>query len=97
MTLGRPPLFPIDPNGPHVLRKYCNRRCYDPRTGRYTNFPEILRLAARDPGLAIIDARTGEDLTAYVLLSALKEVADRVPVSEVRRLCGKLERARRRS
>lgn len=92
MTLGRPPLFPIDPDGPHVLRRYCNRRCYDPRKGRYTDFMEILRLAAKDPDLTIIDARTGEDLTAYVLLSTLRNVADRVPVASVRALCGRVKR-----
>ena len=96
MTLGRPPLFPVDPDGPRVLRRYCNRRCYDPQKGRYTNGGEILRLAAKDPDLTIIDARTGEDLTNYVLLSALRNVADRVPVRAVRALCGKLGRARRR-
>ena len=50
---------------PVTIKLYANRRLYEPRSGRYVTFDDLAALARRET-VQVLDAGTGEDLTALV-------------------------------
>jgi polyhydroxyalkanoate synthesis repressor PhaR len=78
------------PPGPRVIKRYANRKLYDPSTRRYVTLDGIAGLVARGEELEIVDQGSGEDLTnlvlAQVLLEGVRQKTARVPRQVLARL-----------
>ncbi len=51
----------------YVLRRYSNRRLYDPQQGRNVTLPEVAELVRAGRAIRVIENRTGGDVTVSVL------------------------------
>lgn len=75
---------------PRLIRRYGNRKLYDPQTRRYVTLEELAGLIADGHELCVLDQKTGQDLTnptlAQVLLEEMKRGADRIPRQVLTRL-----------
>ena len=60
---------------PVVVRKYENRRLYDTSSSRYVNLPEIAQLIREGTEVQVVDAKSGDDLTAVILTQIIHEDA----------------------
>lgn len=56
-----------------VIKKYPNRRLYDTDTSTYITIAEIKQLVMEHEPFAVVDAKSGEDLTRSVLLQIILE------------------------
>lgn len=56
-----------------IIKKYPNRRLYDTAVSRYITLDEIKELVLKHVNFKIIDARSEEDMTDYVLLQIITE------------------------
>jgi polyhydroxyalkanoate synthesis repressor PhaR len=56
-----------------VIKKYPNRRLYDTDTSTYITLAEIKQLVMDSETFAVLDAKTGEDLTRSMLLQIILE------------------------
>lgn len=56
-----------------IIKKYPNRRLYDTAVSRYITLDEVKSLVLNHVPIKIVDARTDEDMTAYVLLQIISE------------------------
>ncbi len=56
-----------------VIKKYPNRRLYDTETSSYITLAEVKRLVMDSETFAVVDAKTGEDLTRSILLQIILE------------------------
>lgn len=56
-----------------VIRKYANRRLYDPSESRHLTLEEVRELIAAGERVRVEDAKTGEDLTRSILLQIIVE------------------------
>ncbi len=78
------------PPGSRVIKRYANRKLYDPSTRRYVTLDGIAGLVARGEELEIVDQSSGEDLTnlvlAQVLLEGVRQRTARVPRQVLARL-----------
>ncbi len=76
--------------GPRPIRRYGNRKLYDPQTRRYVTLEGLARLVAEGHEIEVTDQATGEDLTsltlAQVLLEGVKQGASRIPRQVLTRL-----------
>ena len=76
--------------GPRPIRRYGNRKLYDPATRRYVTLEDLARLVADGHEIEVIEQKTGEDLTnltlAQVLLEGVKQGASRIPRQVLTRL-----------
>ena len=76
--------------GPRPIRRYGNRKLYDPATRRYVTLEDLARLVAAGHEIEVIEQKTGEDLTnltlAQVLLEGVKQGASRIPRQVLTRL-----------
>jgi polyhydroxyalkanoate synthesis regulator protein len=52
---------------PVTIKLYGNRRLYRPAIGRYLTLDEVVALAIDGAGVAVRDAQTGADITAFIL------------------------------
>jgi polyhydroxyalkanoate synthesis repressor PhaR len=72
------------------IRRYDNRKLYDPLTRRYVTLEGLARLVADGQEIEVTDQKTGEDLTsltlAQVLLEGVKQGASRIPRQVLTRL-----------
>jgi len=77
-------------SGPHAIRRYGNRKLYDPQARRYVTLEDLARLVAGGHEIEVIEQKTGEDLTsltlAQVLLEGVKQGASRIPRQVLTRL-----------
>jgi len=68
---------------PRVIRRYANRKLYDPEARRYVTLEDVGRAVVRGDEIHVLDQKTGEDLTsltlAQVLLEEVKQGASRLP------------------
>ena len=75
---------------PRPIRRYGNRKLYDPQTRRYVTLEGLARLVADGHEIEVTDQKTGEDLTsltlAQVLLEGVKQGASRIPRQVLTRL-----------
>jgi polyhydroxyalkanoate synthesis repressor PhaR len=75
---------------PRLIRRYGNRKLYDPEARRYVTLDELARLVASGSDLCVVDRATGDDLTnptlAQVLLEQVKQGAGRIPRQVLTRL-----------
>jgi polyhydroxyalkanoate synthesis repressor PhaR len=78
------------PRGTRVIKRYANRKLYDPSTRRYVTLDGIATLVARGEDVEIVDQASGEDLTnlvlAQVLLEGVRQRSARVPRQVLARL-----------
>lgn len=56
-----------------VIRKYANRRLYDPSESRHLTLEEVRDLVVAGETIRVEDAKTGEDLTRSILLQIIVE------------------------
>jgi polyhydroxyalkanoate synthesis repressor PhaR len=56
-----------------VIRKYANRRLYDPSESRHLTLEEVRELIVAGERVRVEDAKTGEDLTRSILLQIIVE------------------------
>ncbi len=56
-----------------VIKKYPNRRLYDTDTSTYITLAEIKQLVMDSEVFAVVDAKSGEDLTRSILLQIILE------------------------
>jgi polyhydroxyalkanoate synthesis repressor PhaR len=64
-----------------VIKKYPNRRLYDTDTSSYITLTEIKRLVMDSEVFAVVDAKSGEDITRSILLQIiLEEEANGTPM-----------------
>ncbi|MFT5685274.1 MAG: polyhydroxyalkanoate synthesis repressor PhaR [Myxococcota bacterium] len=57
-----------------IIKKYSNRRLYDTEVSGYINLDGLAALIQAGTRVAVVDAKTGEDLTRSVLMQVLLEV-----------------------
>lgn len=58
-----------------VLKKYANRRIYDPEKSAYITLEQVSELIRAGRQVSVIDARTSEDVTASILSQIIVEEA----------------------
>ncbi len=58
-----------------VIKKYSDRRLYDPVASRYVKLQDIARLVREGVNVKVVDARSGKDLTHLVLTQIILEDA----------------------
>ena len=58
-----------------VLKKYANRRLYDTQKSTYVTLGEVADLIRQGKAIKAIDAKTKEDVTAFVLTQIVLEEA----------------------
>lgn len=56
-----------------VIKKYPNRRLYDTATSTYITMGDIKQLVMEHAEFAVVDVKTGEDLTRSILLQIILE------------------------
>jgi polyhydroxyalkanoate synthesis repressor PhaR len=75
---------------PRLIRRYGNRKLYDPGARRHATLDDIARMIAAGDEIEVVDQATGEDLTtltlAQVLLEGVKRGASRIPRQALTRL-----------
>jgi polyhydroxyalkanoate synthesis repressor PhaR len=75
---------------PRTIKRYGNRKLYDPAAARYVTLAELASLVASGHDVAVLDQKTGEDLTnltlAQVLLEGIRQGASRLPRQVLTRL-----------
>lgn len=72
------------------IRRYGNRKLYDPAAGRYVTLQQLAELVGAGHELLVTDQASGEDLTnatlAQVLLEQMRGGASRIPRQVLTRL-----------
>lgn len=56
-----------------VLKKYANRRIYDPERSSFITLAQVSQLIRDGRQVSVIDARTSEDVTAFILTQIIVE------------------------
>lgn len=56
-----------------VIRKYANRRLYDPSESRHLTLDEVRELVVAGQKIRVEDAKSGEDITRSILLQIIVE------------------------
>jgi hypothetical protein len=60
---------------PITIKRYANRRLYNPGAGRYVTLGNLADMIEDDEEFAVNDAKTGEDVTRWVLKQIILERA----------------------
>ncbi|MDJ0803633.1 MAG: polyhydroxyalkanoate synthesis regulator DNA-binding domain-containing protein [Desulfobacterales bacterium] len=63
--------------GPRVYKKYANRRIYDTFASGYVTLEELAEVVRQGGEVKVIDAKTKEDVTAFILTQIVLEQAKR--------------------
>ena len=58
-----------------VLKKYANRRLYDTRSSAYVTLNEVADMVKQGHEIQALDAKTNEDVTAFILTQIILEEA----------------------
>lgn len=70
---------------PVVIKKYPNRRLYDTERSAYVVLDDVAQMVRDGRHVTVTDAKTGQDVTAFILTQILMEQAKRdqmvLPVS----------------
>ncbi len=65
---------PAAPQGDQrIIKKYPNRRLYDTKSSAYITLTEVRQLVMDGVSFAVVDAKTGDDLTRSILLQIILE------------------------
>lgn len=76
--------------GTRVLRRYANRKIYDPYQSRYVNHAEIAALVRAGSQVKVLEQRTKRDVTVLALARILSQEEDRGAVTRQEALFGLL-------
>jgi polyhydroxyalkanoate synthesis repressor PhaR len=60
---------------PVLLKKYANRRLYDTRSSQYVTLAEVADMIRGGQEVRVLDAKTKEDVTAFILTQIILESA----------------------
>ncbi len=60
---------------PILFKKYANRRLYNTTTSKQAAIPELLELIRAGHHVQVVEAKTGEDVTAFTLTQIILEQA----------------------
>jgi len=60
---------------PIILRKYASRRLYNTQDSSYVTLGQVADIIRSGTDVCVIDAKTGEDVTAYILTQIILEEA----------------------
>lgn len=58
-----------------VLKKYSNRRLYDTERSLHVTLPEVAEIIRQGRQIRVLDAKTKEDVTAFILTQVVLEEA----------------------
>ena len=58
-----------------LLKKYANRRLYDTAQSKYVTLNEVAEVIRNGKEVEVVDAKTKEDVTAFILTQILLEAA----------------------
>ena len=58
-----------------LLKKYANRRLYDTAQSKYVTLNEVAECIRKGQEVEVVDAKTKEDVTAFILTQILLEAA----------------------
>jgi polyhydroxyalkanoate synthesis repressor PhaR len=58
-----------------LLKKYANRRLYDTEESRYVTLTHVAHMIKEGRQVEVIDAKTSEDVTAFILTQIMLEMA----------------------
>jgi polyhydroxyalkanoate synthesis repressor PhaR len=76
--------------GEKLIRRYENRKLYDPDARKYVTLQDLARLVADGGEIRVVDQKTGQDLTttvlAQVVLEGIKERTAEIPRHVLSRL-----------
>lgn len=61
--------------GKVIFKKYANRRLYDTEKSAYVSIEQVVGTIKNGRDVAVFDAKTGEDVTAFILSQILVEEA----------------------
>jgi polyhydroxyalkanoate synthesis repressor PhaR len=56
-----------------LLKKYSNRRLYDTEKSAYVTLDHVMQVIRRGRPVAVVDAKSGEDVTAFILTQIILE------------------------
>jgi polyhydroxyalkanoate synthesis repressor PhaR len=76
-----------------LIKKYPNRRLYNPSSRTYVNLNDLAALIRQGEEIQVVDAKTGEDLTRVVLTQIIVEDAKDAPTGLPLELLRQLIRA----
>jgi polyhydroxyalkanoate synthesis repressor PhaR len=80
----------VAPVAGRLIKRYDNRKLYDPAARRYVTIADLARMVGRGEDVRVEDQRTGEDMTnvtlAQVVLEGLKQRTAEVPRQVLTRL-----------
>ena len=62
---------------PRIYKKYANRRIYDTHASGYVTLEELAEVVRRGGEVKVVDAKTKEDVTAFILTQIVLEKARR--------------------
>ncbi len=60
-----------------LLKKYANRRLYDTEKSSYVTLEQVAEMIKDGRQVEVIDAKTGEDVTSFILTQIIMEAAKR--------------------
>ncbi len=64
-------------DGPRIYKKYANRRIYDTHASGYVTLDELAEVVRQGNEVKVIDAKTKEDVTAFILTQVVLDQAKR--------------------
>ena len=64
-------------DGPQVFKKYANRRIYDTLSSSYITLEELAEVIRKGQEVKVIDAKSKEDVTPFILTQIVLEQAKR--------------------
>jgi polyhydroxyalkanoate synthesis repressor PhaR len=56
-----------------LIKRYDNRKLYDPEARRYVTLADLARLVVEGSELKVVDQRSGEDITSLVLAQVIQD------------------------
>lgn len=56
-----------------LIKKYSNRRLYDTEKSAYVTLDDVMQSIRRGRKVSVVDAKTGEDFTAFILTQIILE------------------------
>lgn len=65
----------VSMDGPQVFKKYANRRIYDTSSSSYVTLDELAGVIRRGQEVKVIDAKSKEDVTPFILTQIVLEQA----------------------
>jgi polyhydroxyalkanoate synthesis repressor PhaR len=60
-------------SGERIIKKYANRRLYDPTLSRHVTLEDVRGLIVQGEKIRVVEDKTGEDITRLILLHVIAE------------------------